>query len=174
MRARRQARSMPFAHPPPRHESATVFQPPLDDTISIGGLTVRFLVEAPDSNGTASVFECYVPANTWIPAPHSHDSFEETIYGVEGVTTWTIAGQRIEIGPGEGVCVPRGRIHGFENRGAIDAMFLTIATPGVFGATYFRELSEVLAAAAEGHSDPEAMNTVMRRHGVTPAPPTAD
>ena len=88
------------------------------DTITVGALGVRFLVEAADSNGSAAVFECYVPANSRMPAPHSHDGFEETIYGLEGVTTWTIDGETIEIGPGEAVCVPRGQIHGFENRGS--------------------------------------------------------
>ena len=69
------------------------------DTITVGALSVRFLVEAADSNGTAAVFECYVPANSRMPAPHSHDGFEETIYGLEGATTWTIDGETIEIGP---------------------------------------------------------------------------
>ena len=86
------------------------------DTITVGELSVRFLVEAADSNGTAAVFECHVPANSRMPAPHSHDGFEETIYGLEGATTWTIDGETIDIGPGEAVCVPRGAIHGFENR----------------------------------------------------------
>ncbi len=61
-----------------------------NDTITVGELGVRFLVEAADSNGSASVFECHVPANSRMPAPHSHDGFEETIYGLEGTTTWTI------------------------------------------------------------------------------------
>jgi quercetin dioxygenase-like cupin family protein len=73
-----------------------------NDTITVGALGVRFLIEAADSNGTASVFECYVPANSRMPAPHSHDGFEETIYGVEGTTTWTIDGATIDVGPGEG------------------------------------------------------------------------
>ena len=144
-----------------------------NDTITVGAFGVRFLVEAADSNGTASVFECYVPANAEMPAPHSHDGFEETIYGLEGATTWTIDGKTVQIGPGEAVCVPRGRIHGFENRGSVDARFLAIATPAVFGAAYFREIGEVLAATAGGPPDLTAIGEVMRRHGLTPAPPGA-
>ena len=144
-----------------------------NDTITVGALGVRFLVEAADSNGSASVFECYVPANAKMPAPHSHDGFEETIYGLEGVTTWTIDGETVEIGPGEAVCVPRGGIHGFENHGSVDAKFLAIATPAVFGAAYFREIGEVLAASAGGPPDLAAIGEVMRHHGLTPAPPTA-
>lgn len=139
--------------------------------ITVGELAVRFLVEAADSNGSATVFECYLPAGARMPAPHSHDGFEETVYGVEGVTTFTIDGQTIEIGVGDAVCVPRGAVHGFENRGAVDATFLAIATPGVFGPGFFREVAEVLAASAGGPPDRAAIEEVMRRHGLTPAAP---
>ena len=107
------------------------------ETITVGQLGVRFLVECPDSNGSVSVFECYVPANAKMPAPHSHDAFEETIYGLKGATTWTVDGETIEIGVGEALCVPRGAIHGFQNGGSTDATFLAIASPGVFGPAYF-------------------------------------
>jgi quercetin dioxygenase-like cupin family protein len=120
------------------------------DTIKVGALGVRFLVEAADSNGTASVFECSVPANSRMPAPHSHDGFEETIYGIEGTTTWTIDGETIDVGPGEAVCVRRGQIHGFQNHSDVHATFLAIATPAVFGPAYFREIGNVLAASAGG------------------------
>ena len=141
--------------------------------ITVGAFGVRFLVESDDSNGTASVFECYVPANSRMPAPHSHDAFEETIYGVEGTTTWTIDGETVDLGPGEAVCVKRGQIHGFQNQGSVDAKMLCIATPGVFGPAYFREIGEVLAASAGGPPDLAAALEVMRRHGLTPAPPSA-
>jgi quercetin dioxygenase-like cupin family protein len=143
-----------------------------NDTITVGALSVRFLVEAEDSNGTASVFECYVPANARMPAPHSHDGFEETIYGLAGTTTWTIDGETVEVGPGEAVCVKRGQIHGFQNRGEVDATFLALATPAVFGPADFREISEVLAAAGGGPPDLAAATAVMRRHGLTPVPPS--
>ncbi|HTZ64008.1 MAG TPA: cupin domain-containing protein [Solirubrobacteraceae bacterium] len=142
-----------------------------NDTITVGDLGVRFLVEAGDSNGSASVFECYVPADSRMPTPHSHDGFEETIYGLEGITTWTIDSETVDVGPGEAVCVRRGQIHGFENHGDSDATFLAIATPAVFGSAYFREIAEVLAASAGGPPDLTAIAGVMRRHGLTPAQP---
>jgi len=144
-----------------------------NETITVGALGVRFLIESADSNGTASVFECYVPANSRMPAPHSHDGFEETIYGLEGTTTWTIDGETITVGPGQAVCVQRGQIHGFQNHGDVDATMLCMATPAVFGAAYFREVGEVLAASAGGPPDLAAIGDVMRRHGLTPAPPSA-
>jgi quercetin dioxygenase-like cupin family protein len=143
----------------------------LRETITVGALAVRFLVEASDSNGGVSVFECHVPARARMPAPHSHDGFEETIYGLEGVSTWTVDGERSDIGPGDALCVRRGIVHGFVNDGGVDAKFLAIATPGVFGAAYFREVGGVLAASGGGPPDHAVLGVVMRRHGLTPAPP---
>lgn len=143
------------------------------ETITVGQLSVRFLVEAADSNGSASVFECHVPANARMPAPHSHDGFEETIYGLAGVTTFTVDGETIEIAPGDPVCVQRGAIHGFANHGGTDATFLAIATPGVFGPAYFHEIAETIAATTGGPPDLAALAQVMRRHGLTPAQPVA-
>jgi hypothetical protein len=50
-----------------------------NEPITVGALRVRFLIDAADSDGAASVFVCDVPANARMPAPHSHDGFEETI-----------------------------------------------------------------------------------------------
>jgi quercetin dioxygenase-like cupin family protein len=144
------------------------------ETIQVGDLSVRFLVEAADSNGSASVFECSVPADSKMPAPHSHDAFEETIYGLEGTTTWTVDGRTLEISSREAVCIPRGAVHGFDNRGNEDAKFLAISTPGVMTPDYFREIHEVLASTPGGPPDMAKVAEVMRRHGLTPAPPPAD
>ena len=142
------------------------------EVIQVGALSVRFLIEAADSNGSASVFECFVPADSKMPAPHSHDAFEETIYGLEGVTTWSVDGRTLDIGPREAICVPRGAIHGFDNHGAEDAKFLAVASPGVMTPDYFREIHDVLASNPGAPPDPARLAEVMLRHGLTPAPPT--
>lgn len=139
--------------------------------IDLGGMSIDFLVDAEDSGGSVTVFECAVPADAKVPVPHSHDGFEETIYGLEGACTWTIDGEARELGPGDSVCIRRGQVHGFENRGSADAKFLAIASPGVFGPAYFRDIAQVVAAAAGGPPDLAAIAEVMRRHGLTPAQP---
>jgi len=140
-------------------------------TIQLGPIRIDFLVDADASGGSVTVFECLVPAEAKVPVPHSHDAFEETIYGLEGACTWTIDGQAREIGPGESVCIRRGQVHGFENHGSADVKFLAIATPGVFGPAYFHDVAGLLAAG--GPPDPAAIGAVMRRHGLTPALPVA-
>jgi len=141
------------------------------DTIQVGALSVRFSVEAADSNGSVSVFECFVPADSTMPVPHSHDAFEETVYGLEGVTTWTVDGQQHDLGPGQAVCILRGAVHGFQNHGTEDAKFLAVASPGLMSPDYFREVHDVIASNAGGPPDLARIGEVMRRHGLTPAPP---
>ena len=143
------------------------------EMIQVGALRVRFLVEAADSNGSVSVFECFVPADSKMPAPHSHDAFEETIYGLEGTTTWTVDARTLDIRPGEAFCIPRGAVHGFDNHGTEDAKFLAIASPGVMTPDYFREIHDVLASTPGGPPDLAKVAEVMRRHGLTPAPPAS-
>lgn len=145
--------------------------PSSTETIHVGAVSIDFLVDADDSGGSVTTFECRVPADAMVPVPHSHDAFEETIYGLEGACTWTIDGQAREIGPGDSVCIRRGQVHGFENRGPVDASFLAIATPGVFGPAYFEDVAAVLAAG--GPPDLAAIGAVMRRHGLTPVQPAA-
>ena len=147
--------------------------PASTETIQVGALSVRFLVEAADSNGSASVFECCVPADSKMPAPHSHDAFEETIYGLDGVTTWSVDARTLDIGPGEAACIPRGVVHGFDNHGTEDAKFLAVASPGVMTPDYFREIHDVLASNPGGPPDIAKMAEVMHRHGLTPAPPVS-
>jgi quercetin dioxygenase-like cupin family protein len=154
-------------------EKETQMGSPSPATIHVGAISIDFLVDADDSGGSVTVFQCGVPADAKVPVPHSHDAFEETIYAVEGACTWTIDGEARELGPGESVCIRRGQVHGFENRGSADAKFLAIATPGVFGPSYFRDVAQVLAAAAGGPPDLAALAATMRRHGLTPAQPVA-
>lgn len=149
---------------------SSVQAPP--EAIQVGALGVRFLVEADDANGSVAMFECVVPARARMPAPHSHDAFEETIYGLSGVTTWTLDGRVMELGPGDALCIRRGVVHGFENLGDEDARVLAVATPGLMSSAYFREIADVLAASA-GPPDLSRVGEIMRRHGLTPAPPPA-
>jgi quercetin dioxygenase-like cupin family protein len=144
---------------------------PSQETIRPGPLTVRFLITGEDSNGSVAAFEVIVPANQSLAAPaHSHDHYEETIYGLEGVLTWTVEGKQFDVGPGQALCIPRGAVHRFDNHRGDDARALCVITPAAIGPQYFREAAEVVNAAAGGAPDPVKMAEIMRRHGLTPAP----
>src|SRR5215831_11181197 len=87
------------------------------EDIAVGEMTIRFLVEGSQTAGSVAVFEFDVPAGARIAGAHSHDGYEETIYGLEGVLTWTIEGTATEVGPGEALVIPRGTVHHFDNPG---------------------------------------------------------
>jgi quercetin dioxygenase-like cupin family protein len=142
------------------------------EEITIGELEIRFLLEGAESGGSAALFEFTVPASARVPVAHSHDAYEETIYGLEGTLTWTIDGERREVGPGGVLCIRRGAVHRFENEGEVDARVLAVVTPALLGPEYFREIAAVVdeAVAVGSPPDPARLGEVMMRHGLTPAP----
>ena len=143
---------------------------PSEERIEIGPLKIRFLVAGDDSNGNAAVFEFLVPVGQKLAAPaHRNDAYEEILYGIEGVLTWTVDGTPIEVGPGQALCIPRGAVHRFDNLGTDDVKQLVLITPAIMGPAYFHEAAEVIGAADGGPPDREKMVEVFRRHGMTVA-----
>jgi quercetin dioxygenase-like cupin family protein len=144
---------------------------PSEETIHLGPLAVRFLVTGEDARGSVALFELTVPGAQRLAAPaHSHEHYEETIYGIEGVLSWTVDGTRIDVGPGQALCIPRGAVHRFDNHGSQDVKALCAITPAAIGPQFFRESAAVINAAAGGPPDRAKMADIMRRHGLTPAP----
>jgi quercetin dioxygenase-like cupin family protein len=140
------------------------------EEIRVGAMLIRFLVEGEASGGSVAMFECEVPANAKMPAPHSHDGYEETIYGLAGTTTFAVAGELWPVAVGDVLCIRRGQVHRFDNFGAEGAKFLAVISPGILGPAYFREVAAIFKASAGGPPDFTAIGEVMRRHGLTPAP----
>lgn len=146
---------------------------PAEETISVGGLAVRFLLTGEDSSGSIAIFEMTVPGGQRLPAPtHSHEHFEETIYGISGVLTVTVDGKAFEVGPGQAICIPRGAVHRFDNDTDQDVKTLCVITPAALGPQYFREMAELLQAAGGPPDRAKAME-IMLRHGLKPAMPPA-
>jgi len=107
--------------------------------------------------------------------PNVHDGWDEAVYVLEGVFTFVADGVSQELGAGQAAFAERGQVHGVPNTGSTDAVFLTVATPGVFRPAYRQELAKVLAASPGGPSDPDigAIVGLMSRHGITPKIPGA-
>jgi quercetin dioxygenase-like cupin family protein len=147
---------------------------PSDEIMGTKRLAIRFLLTGDNSNGSIAAFELSVPSGQRLPAPaHSHDHYEETIYGIDGVLTWTVDGKQIDVGPGQALCIPRGAVHRFDNNDGRDVKALCVITPAAIGPEYFRETFAVLNAPAGGPPDRAKLAEIMRRHRLTPAvPPT--
>lgn len=141
-----------------------------DEDIRLGQLVIRFLLEGRQTGGMLAMFEFTVPGGGKVPAAHSHDAYEETIYGLNGIITFTIDGQKSAVRPGDALFIPRGAVHRFDNLHPEEAKCLAVLTPGLLGPAYFREMLEVLKASAGGPPDMAQVAAVMKRHGLTPAP----
>jgi quercetin dioxygenase-like cupin family protein len=139
------------------------------DEIRIGGIAVRYLVEGHEANNTVAMFEFDVAPGGKVPGPHSHDGYEETAYGLEGILTFTVEGKVTEVGPGRVLVIPRGAVHRFDNFHATTATLLAVITPGILGPSYFREVADLLRASAGGPPDLASLGQIMHRHGLTPA-----
>ena len=139
------------------------------ETIKAGQVTIEFLLEAADTNGSAAVFEFTVPAGARVPMPHYHENFDETIYGLSGIMTFTVEGRVIDIAPGETCFIPRGAVHGFNNLKQENAKALAVINPALIGPIYFKEVAEIVNAG--GPPDLEKLKLVMAKHGLIPAIP---
>jgi quercetin dioxygenase-like cupin family protein len=141
----------------------------MPDIIDFGTLQLRFLHSKDDTGGSVDIFEMTLQPNARMPIPHYHDRWDETIYGLSGVSTWTIDGKQTDLAPGESVFIKRGIVHGFTNRSTGPATCLCILSPGVLGPQYFTEMAALLSAGTP--PDPAKMKETMLRHGLVPAPP---
>ena len=88
-----------------------------NDVIRTGQIEIRFRLQAAQTEGRMTMFEFLVPAGARVPVPHSHDAFDETVYGLAGVTTWMLDGE------------------------------LRVIVPGLLGPEYVREVAAVVNAA---------------------------
>lgn len=138
-------------------------------TIKVGQIEICFLLESKDTNGQLAMFEFTVPAGVKVPAPHSHAHYDETIYGLEGVMTFTVNGKLNDIGPGHTCFIPRGAVHGFNNLESTTARALAVVTPALIGREFFEEMATIVNAG--GPPDLEKIKAVMNKHGLIPAPP---
>jgi mannose-6-phosphate isomerase-like protein (cupin superfamily) len=134
--------------------------------INFGSFQVNFLRSKHDTKGALDIFELILGPEGKMPVPHYHESWEETVYGLEGTVTYTIAAEQCDIAPGGTVFVPRGVVHGFSNRSGAVAKCLCVLTPGVLGPEYFEELA---AEIATGKPNPTVMAGIMKRYGLIPA-----
>ncbi len=139
------------------------------ETIKVGQVSIDFLLETADTNGSVAMFEFSVPSGAKVPVPHYHEHYDETIYGIDGVITFTVEGKPIDIAKGETCFIPRGAVHGFNNFGKEDSKALAVITPALLGPNFFKEVAEILNAG--GPPDVEKLKMVMNRHGLVPVIP---
>jgi quercetin dioxygenase-like cupin family protein len=138
----------------------------MSDTVKIGTLTLKFLVDEAASANKLVLFEMTVPSQAKVPAPHYHRDVDEAIYGLSGTLTQTVDGIAHRVTAGQAVFVPRGIVHGFKNEHDGDARVVVTLTPGSIGKGYFEEVAAVVNAG--GPPDMAKVKAIMERWGLVP------
>ena len=140
---------------------------PAQDTIRIGQMSIRYLIDG-TATGGLGVFELGVPPNSNVPPPHSHSANEECVYVLDGVLRYAVDGHARDLSRGEWMFTPRGSVHQFSNPHERLARALVVMTPDV-GAQYFRDVATVVNVG--GPPDRARLLEVMSRYGLLAAPP---
>src|SRR3954454_9269364 len=112
----------------------------MPEIIDLGSLTLRFLQSKDDTTGSIDLFEMTLQPNARMPIPHYHDRWDETIYGLSGISIWQIDAKKIDVLPVEILFIKRGVLHSFINRSPRPATCLCIFSPGVLGPQYFKDM----------------------------------
>jgi quercetin dioxygenase-like cupin family protein len=107
-----------------------------------------------------------VQPNARMPVAHYHESWDETIYGLAGASTWLVDGEDVVLEPGRSIFMKRGIVHGFRNDIQEAASCLCILTPGVLGPGYFRDIAGLLSQVTP---DPAKTKEITLRYGLHPA-----
>jgi mannose-6-phosphate isomerase-like protein (cupin superfamily) len=98
--------------------------------------------------------------------PHLHRDYDETIIGMNGITTWTLGGKHVDVRPGQSLFIPRGTPHCFANQQKFAARMMCINTPGLTGPEYFREIAAIIKD--EGLHALSEIGSIMTRYGIIP------
>jgi quercetin dioxygenase-like cupin family protein len=122
----------------------------MPELIRIGTLELRFLCDKHETRGSLDLMEMTVPPEGQMPVAHYHRDWDESVYGLEGTITFTVDSTAQDIGPGGSLFIPRGVVHGFDNRSGAPARCLA-------------------ALIAKGPPDETVVKRIMLRHGLVPS-----
>lgn len=140
----------------------TVLGPDEGQTLNLMALGVRFMVEAPTTDGAFSLVEHTMPPRSLGAPVHTHTREDEYSYVLEGRVGIQLGDDVVEAGPGDLVLKPRDIPHAFWNAGDSPARLLEIISPAGFE-NYFRDLAPLLPPSDETY---EAIGQVVSRYGL--------
>jgi mannose-6-phosphate isomerase-like protein (cupin superfamily) len=135
--------------------------------IQIGKLSITFLQSRHQTHGAADLFEVIIPPHAHHNIPHLHRVSDETVLGMNGITTWIVGDRRTTLHPGQQLHIPHGTVHSCLNDQHTTARVICLLTPGLLGPEYFHEVAA--AFRAEDPPNLAFVGTVMARYDVIPA-----
>jgi quercetin dioxygenase-like cupin family protein len=146
------------------------------EILSVVGGNYRILVSGKQTGGAFSTIEMLVPPQNG-PGPHSHASFYESFYLVDGEVEVHSEAGSYTAKKGSYVVVPEGGVvHYFKNVSDKPAQLLCTVVPAGLE-EFFEEIGEPVAAGQFLPSPPmnpesiEKLQAIAQKHGQTVYPP---
>lgn len=108
---------------------------------------VTFKAIAEDTGGAYSLFETLTPVGQGAP-PHRQRFEDEAFFVLDGVYTFLVGDQHVELTAGGYAFVPRETVHAYTNSGTTPARMLILVSPGGIHEQFFAEAGEWIADRA--------------------------
>ena len=140
-----------------------VLAPDDGESVQIGSMGVRFMIDGERSGGGFSLVEHPIAPRALAAPMHVHEHEDEYSYILEGEVGVQVGDEVLVGRPGDLIFKPRGVWHAFWNASDAPARLLEIISPAGFE-RYFEELAP-LRNREEG-PDFEAMGRLQERYGL--------
>lgn len=125
----------------------------------LGQLQLAFKRSEGEHEGSYSLIESLEQPGASVDL-HRHAAWQETFVVLEGRFDFQAAGERLSLGPGEVLVIPRGASHGFACTSPEPGRLLTISSPA-------RVFEAFVADTSAANGDPTIdVRTVFESHGL--------
>jgi mannose-6-phosphate isomerase-like protein (cupin superfamily) len=128
----------------------------------LGGVGVRFMVDAAESGGGFALVEHPMEPHALAAPMHRHSREDEYSFVLEGRVGADLGGEIVYGEAGDLIFKPRGQWHTFWNAGDGPARILEIISPAGFE-KFFDEVTDL---ARRGELDPGRMAAIAAEYGV--------
>jgi len=145
-----------------RHSSA---HRELEDAIRVGEITVTFHKTRHETSNVLEMCELTMPPTGKSVMPHLHREEDLIVLGMNGISTWTVGDETIEVHPGGRLMIPRGVSHSMTNMHETTTRMICLYTPGIMGPEFFREIGQHFH---DDVPDVAAVGEILNRYGIIP------
>lgn len=111
---------------------AIVLGPGEGRSYAMGAMSAVFKADEAETNAEYSISEWWLEPGADGPGAHSHEAHDDIFYVLEGVVSFRIGDDWIEMARGGFVRAPAGVTHDFANRSDARAGLLNLYIPGGF------------------------------------------
>ena len=135
-----------------------------EEILVVSDNTITVKLDGEQTDDAYSVFEVSVPPNVGAGL-HIDNDWDEFWHVMEGTFTFTLNGERKELGADGFAHGPKGIPHSFKNTGETTGKLVMFTKPSGLE-NFFRHIDE---ASLDGSLDKETFAKIMKEHHIDPA-----